>query len=157
MTIEKARPAEVYAISSPENEKNAVARFAVSLEEFEDQSEVTHTSDTTTRSSRVTRIVNSSRFNASIGVVILINLAVMGMELDQHPLAEASTIQLTYWGMLEVPQLMFDTFEVFFFFVFAIEFLLRAVVRWKKNAYGDFQLCGFAGSFSCVAHIRLQS
>lgn len=85
----------------------------------------------------------SPKCNLSIGIIIMANTVIMGLELDQHAMADPSEGMISLLTPPELPQLFFDGCEVFFFVVFSIEFAFRvyvyrlSMIR-EASAYVDF-------------------
>lgn len=74
-------------------------------------------------------LLDSNRFQTMIGFLIMINAVLMGLELDQHELAEPSPVKLSFLTTPHIPQGIFDAFEFGFFIIFALELIMRFVVH----------------------------
>lgn len=82
-------------------------------------------------------ILLSTRFNVAIGVLIGINAAILGFELDSHENAKAGAAVMWFVKYPDVPGWVFDAFEIFFATIFSIEIAMRFYV-WRLKLFRDF-------------------
>eukprot|EP00927_Polykrikos_kofoidii_P074436 TRINITY_DN7042_c0_g1_i2.p1 TRINITY_DN7042_c0_g1~~TRINITY_DN7042_c0_g1_i2.p1 ORF type:complete len:991 (+),score=109.05 TRINITY_DN7042_c0_g1_i2:63-3035(+) len=82
-----------------------------------------------TISSRIKTIALSDHLNWAMGVLVVANMIMMGVELDVQPASESSNIMLSYVQYPAVPASIFETCEVFFFVAFSLELLVRVIYQ----------------------------